>query len=696
MYIGFWTPDVGLVARRVGPMSSVREEWRRRKHAGRSQSDVIDTQQDAACWRAACVPVHSGNGVVYDMDSEIDQERLAKDIWTLPFEKSLFDLRAANHELVTVLTCAIQNRSDVTESLIENKLRLIDGLLLNICRAQSQKKMPLLTVGLSIMGDANHLTRELHDLLTLHFKGALASEKWTKDLMKIARNHRPPPSDPVLEGVVVATFDNLSMQVDYSSYVREGEGGHRLDMTNWFSTTIPRWLAGRHFDAAQIFKRGIFRTDLSLGAFCRLFYLDDPEILSNRRRRWHCFLRAAANGRLLERPHVPPRWQPYKIYQPPMFGRLQSSYEDVEYELTEITTVCKSSKLLFVAGDGLALMRINSLLKYKTDKYIDQTPCVIPIQGEHPHGLFHIMHGQWRLHRQFIMWCAEQLGNQQVIEDPNVSVFNVHRFFFLDVLTRACAEYINEIALTPGADSLDDPVPFIAKAEANVDFAWICHFAQDAGFLVLDFLQSVRGNASKTLDILWREFFASAHSGTANKTQYVIMAILRVFWGKALTPELDALYHEIRTIPSGVHDGCGVGWDWEIELLNAAIKGHVAQHVSEAQINNFVADWPLIESVMKRLRDLRRRNWSGKIASHTANATNDVNRLKEIFRRTIGRTWAEATSRNRTPHVTKGPQRQKLPWVEVRNVMRRGGDDAPHAYIRKHLTEYTPFFSWRA
>ena len=56
------------------------------------------------------------------------------------------------------------------------------------------------------------------------------------------------------------------------------------------------------------------------------------------------------------------------------------------------------------------------------------------------------MHCEWRLHRQFIMWCAEKVNNNQVIEDPNVSVFNVHRFFYLNVVTRACAEYVNFIA----------------------------------------------------------------------------------------------------------------------------------------------------------------------------------------------------------------------------------------------------------
>jgi hypothetical protein len=57
-------------------------------------------------------------------------------------------------------------------------------------------------------------------------------------------------------GVVVACFDNLTMNVDYSSYVHEGESGYKLDMTNWFSTPIPRWLACTQFDAKQICENG--------------------------------------------------------------------------------------------------------------------------------------------------------------------------------------------------------------------------------------------------------------------------------------------------------------------------------------------------------------------------------------------------------------------------------------------------------
>ena len=74
--------------------------------------------------------------------------------------------------------------------------------------------------------------------------------------------------------------------------------------------------------------------------------------------------------------------------------------------------------------------------------------------------------------------------------------------------------------------------------------------------------------------------------------------------------------------------------------------------------------------------------------------TRDVHRLLEIFRKEVGRTWAEATSRNSVSHVTEGPGRQTQPWREVENVMRRAGDDAPHVYVRQYVTRLTPFFAW--
>ena len=306
------------------------------------------------------------------------------------------------------------------------------------------------------------------------------------------------------------------------------------------------------------------------------------------------------------------------------------------------------------------------------------------------------MHCEWRLHRQFLMWCAHAVANEQVIEDPNVSIFNSHRFFFLNVVTRACAEYINFVARLPGAEELSEPLAFMAKAEANRDFAWVCHFAFDAGFFVLDFLQSVRANDSKKLDILWREFFPSAHSGTANKTQYVPMSIMRVFWGRAMTADLSDLYHKLRTIPMSERYGSGVGWDMAIEMLNAAIKAHVNHFVSEAQVKHFVENWAMLECVQEHMRTLAYGAGVQGARSHQPDAGPDVTTLVNKFKEIIGTTWSQVTRNNNVSHVTSGPRRAGVPWRETAAVMRRTGRDAPDAYIRRHVSQLTPFFVWSA
>ena len=88
---------------------------------------------------------------------------------------------------------------------------------------------------------------------------------------------------------------------------------------------------------------------------------------------------------MMQRPDVPPLWHPYKIYRPALIGRLQSSYEDVEYEMSEMTKEHNSDAILFMAGDGLALMRLNHILAAKPETYLDSTPVVIPIQGTQIH-----------------------------------------------------------------------------------------------------------------------------------------------------------------------------------------------------------------------------------------------------------------------------------------------------------------------
>ena len=172
-----------------------------------------------------------------------------------------------------------------------------------------------------------------------------------------------------------------------------------------------------------------------------------------------------------------------------------------------------------------------------------------------------------------------RFGNLGFKHDPSVKDFNKIRFIMF-VIVRACAEYCLEISETPGATSIEDVAVFIRAAERNVDFAWVVHFLYDAGFLTVQFMQSVRSSDSAMLDLLWREFYGLAHNARANKTQYCPMAILRVYLGMCLVEPLNALYHRMRTIPSGSHPGTNTGWDMPFEALNGAIRAHVISHIS--------------------------------------------------------------------------------------------------------------------
>ena len=159
-------------------------------------------------------------------------------------------------------------------------------------------------------------------------------ESWVDGILTLARDLRPPPDYAVLPGVAVGVFDNLSMQMNYGSYMREGGSGERKDMTNWFWSSLPQCLARPTFDAHALASRSsFFREDRSIAAFCRGFYLDSPEVAANRSARWTKWLSSIRDGVHLQRPRVRPKWRPHKMYEPPIFDRLQSSYEDVRFEL---------------------------------------------------------------------------------------------------------------------------------------------------------------------------------------------------------------------------------------------------------------------------------------------------------------------------------------------------------------------------
>ena len=89
-----------------------------------------------------------------------------------------------------------------------------------------------------------------------------------------------------------------------------------------------------------------------------------------------------------------------------------------------------------------------------------------------------------------------------------------------------------------------------------------------------------------------------------------------------------------------------------------------------------------VETVQEHIREVvyanrAERDWRGR------DVDADVAKLKDFFRSQaqsgLGSTWAEATRVEAKCKVTLGPERHMPPWEEIRRVMARRGDDAPHA-----------------
>lgn len=436
---------------------------------------------------------------------------------------------------------------------------------------------------------------------------------------------------------------------------------------------------------------------ISISDFAAQFLLHDSAIQSNKRLRFTQSLKAAADGTMFERPVVNPGYVAHLEYHsPPIWGRLQSSYDDVKAELNIMRSKHLDKRFLFVGGDGLSILRVNHLLHNHPELYIDSSPMVIPVQGESPHGLFHVMHGGWRLFKPFIRAAADAaLGSslgRAVVDDPLVSNFNTS-LFALWWMTRACSEYLLHLASTPGACDIDVVPEFIAACERNIDLAWVVHFLYDFAYLVLDFKQAVRANRSHHLDLLWREFFATGYTSTANKTQYVPMAIMRVFWAQALVPKLAHLYHNLRAIPMSAR--VFVGWDTPIEWLNGAISDGIRQLVSEARIEDFVFKYSLVQHNYTMLLDGAAMKTNRRHHAKMRAMDGNVAAMKAWLMKHVGADWHEATSPNSNSKL--GMQRARVPWDEMREAMNQRGQQSVTAFVAKHVRGLTSsYYSFAA
>ena len=118
------------------------------------------------------------------------------------------------------------------------------------------------------------------------------------------------------------------------------------------------------------------------------------------------------------------------------------------------------------------------------------------------------------------MHCMSVLNNNQVPEDPKVQDHNAMQHA-LQIIIRACAEYVLDMCDAPGGPPVDDIDNILRHSARNIDFDYLVHFLFDGGFLMLQFKQAVRANRADRLDICWREFLSIGRTSAAHKTKCV-------------------------------------------------------------------------------------------------------------------------------------------------------------------------------
>ena len=472
-------------------------------------------------------------------------------------------------------------------------------------------------------------------------------------------------------------------------------------MTNWASVLIPAAaVPGGVFDVnTMLGSGGIFRSDVVLQEFITRFSPHAPAIVANRHARW-CKMLDRAGGvptlpPLLEKPTFQSTYPPtYLHYQSPIFDRLQSSYDDVNFEvdLMRSTAFHRHSGLIFLGGDGLTYMRLLSRLKQDPRRYLMTTPLVIPQLGEHPHGTHHVLHGGWRLWWPLLAVFAVVVDNKQVVADPEVSVFNQHEHF-LRICVRACAEYVVEIAST-GSD-YHMPDHFLSAANGNLSFAYVCQFLFLYGFMFLQMRDAVRQNQSATLDLIWCENLATARA--SGKSNYSVMSVIRIYWGIALREPLNTIYHSLRTL-RWIHTH--VGWDMFIEALNAILRGSVTANVTQEFLNKFLSQLNFTSVVNRALDNIMKANRERDEAKKK-NIDHDVALIKDFLRATLGSTWAQVTVPsdanllNIDMSVWGGSRnpRAHTPWAQMARAM--SGEHDYRKYVTEKLGDYCHWHKWQ-
>ena len=631
---------------------------------------------------------------VFHMSNPASRVAMIDKLWTGEYMSAAGRFTAANPELVSVFTQ--QGLDDAEAPRFRERGSTVprfEPVLSALFRARSQNYVPLETAALTLTFVHYQVPHAAWDAMA-YFTKAVMGRTWAETVCDEAILRDPGPPYPPAAGMTAAVFDNFMMRIGYGSFATEGQAGYQLMMTNWATAVLPAAAVPAHFSVDQMMgDGGIFRVDRALSAFLDLFSPLNQELLDNKRNRWVKYLGMAATKTIWDKEPwqspYPPTWF---HYHDPIFDRLQSSYEDVLFELNLIRRSrfhCWSD-CVQIGGDGLSYMRLIHQLSLNPRLFLETKPIIIPRLGEAPHGKFHVMHGDWRLWSPLIMRMAVLLNNKQIIADPTVKQFNSHEHF-LRVLTRAFSEYVLEISQT-GTD-YRHAAQFLHAAKLNLSFAYIVFFLYLFAFKYVQMRTAVRQNDSKTLDIVWRENLATAHSKKANKTNYSQMTIALIYWGWALVEPLQTAFHNTRTLRWIFSH---VGWDMPIEIMNSWIKASVVARVTESLICKFIRRLNFTHVVLRGIMMITRRNRKPETES-LKQIDADVEKIKEFLREKIGTDFRAATTpSDENPldlHMAEWGgnrrARQCTPWARM-----EGGMRDYRAYVTRQVTKLCPWHHW--
>ena len=633
----------------------------------------------------------------FHMDADGARESLVDALWSDLWTENVANrFTTANPALRYLLEMQhVDDQPEVAFRGLQGQSRW-EAVMSAIFRARSQLFVPIETAALSIMWLYYRVPKPVWQATT-YFGRFVMSRFWTEEICDLAMQRDPGPNYPVAQGLTAAVFDNLSMQVGYASYSVAGQAGHKIEMTNWATVFLPAAAMPNGFAGidAILGSGGIFKPLLNLDEFLDGFSRLSDDIVQNQKARWLKFLNVAAQGGSVwdaDARYDSPYPQTRFHFHTPIFDRLQSSYEDVNFEidLMRRSTFHALSDALMLGGDGLSFMRMIHRISQDPRRYLETKPLIIPRMGENPHGLYHFMHGDWRIWAPLLLRLAAVVGNKQVKADPTIVDFNTHQHF-LRVVTEALTQYVLEISST--GTHYGACQHFLRDAERNLSFAYVVFFLFMFGFKYLDYRRAVRHNESRHLDLLWRENLASARTAKANKTNYRQMSVVLVYWGCALVEPLQTFYHNTRTI-RWVHSH--VGWDMPIEKLNMWIKESVITNISELQIIKFIHRLNFMQHIARVVKGIV---WSKRKQSTSAlkDIDPDVQAILDFLRSKIGTTYIAATCQSdanllsvdmadwgglRTP-------RGSAPFNQI-----RGAQFGYREYVRTQVAKLCPWQRW--